>query len=95
MRLNFAPTERIEVAARYHWPMVEGWANLVRVRRRQDAGVAEVYRLYPDLRTNEAKAPGDSLLSLARAAPLGFVVYSLVRLAVRLRPKGSGWSRGR
>ena len=45
VRLNFAPDERHEVAARYHWPMVEGWRNLVRVRRRQDAGVAEVYRL--------------------------------------------------
>jgi glycosyltransferase involved in cell wall biosynthesis len=97
VRLNFAPAERHEVPARYHWPMVEGWANLIRVRRRQDAGVAEVYRLYPELRANEGKgAVGQGgLLPLARAAPLGFVVYSLVRLAVRLRPAGKGWSRGR
>ncbi len=31
--------------ARYDWPMIEGFAPLVRVRRRQDAGVAEVARL--------------------------------------------------
>lgn len=97
VRLNFAPHERHEVAARYHWPMVEGWANLIRVRRRQDAGVAEVYRLYPELCANEGK--GDvvqgSILPLALAAPLGFVVYSLVRLAVRLRPPANDWSRGR
>lgn len=97
VRLNFAPDERHEVAARYHWPMVEGWANLVRVRRRQDAGVAEVYRLYPDLRANEAKADvgQGGMLRLALAAPLGFVVYSLVRLAVRRRPPAQDWSRGR
>lgn len=97
VRLNFAPHERHEVAARYHWPMVEGWANLIRVRRRQDAGVAEVYRLYPQLCANEAKAAvgQGGLFPLARAAPLGFVVYTLVRLAVRLRPPDTGWSRGR
>lgn len=96
-RLNFAPSERCEVPARYHWPMVEGWRNLVRVRRRQDAGVAEVYRLYPDLRANEDKAQvGQAgLLKLALAAPLGFVIYALVRLAVRLRPPVADWSRGR
>lgn len=97
VRLNFAPDERHEVPARYHWPMVEGWANLIRVRRRQDAGVAEVYRLYPYLRANEGKgAVGQGgLLSLALRAPLGFVVYTAVRLAVRLRSPGAEWSRGR
>ena len=56
VRLCFAPEERIEVPARYHWPMVEGFANLVRVRRRQDAGVAELRRLHPALFANEPKA---------------------------------------
>ena len=97
VRLQFAPHERHEVPARYHWPMVEGWRNLVRVRRRQDAGVNEVYRLYPDLKANEAKAPmGKSdLLRLAATVPLGFAVYAAVSIAVRLRPAGTDWSRGR
>lgn len=97
VRLNFSPDERVEVPARYHWPMVEGWANLVRVRRRQDAGVAEVYRLYPDLRRNEGKAglPRAELLRLALLSPHGFAVYAGVALAVRRRKAGSDWSRGR
>ena len=96
-RLQFAPAERHEVAARYHWPMVEGWRNLVRVRRRQDAGVAQVYALYPHLRTNEDKAAvgGGGVLRLALVAPVGFMVYAAVRLAVRLRPAAADWSRGR
>lgn len=95
VRLNFAPDERHEVPARYHWPMVEGLANLIRVRRRQDAGVAEVAALYPHLMPNEAKSAPEPLWRLALAAPLGFAVYALVRLAVRLKPPSSDWSRGR
>lgn len=97
VRLNFTPAERHEVPARYHWPMVEGWRNLVRVRRRQDAGVIEVYRLYPELKANEAKARlgRAGLFRLLAAAPLGFLVYGLVALTVRLRPPSADWSRGR
>lgn len=96
-RLHFAPHERHEVTARYHWPMVEGWRNLVRVRRRQDAGVAQVYALYPHLGANEDKAPvgRGGILRLALVAPVGFMVYGAVRLAVRLRPAAADWSRGR
>jgi glycosyltransferase involved in cell wall biosynthesis len=61
-RLSFAPDERIGVQAGYVWPPVEGFANLVRVRRRQNAGVSELTRLYPRLGRNEDKAG----LSLAR-----------------------------
>ena len=97
VRLNFAPSERIEVPARYHWPMVEGFSNLVRVRRRQDAGVAELHRLYPDLSVNEAKAKltPAGLLALAARVPVGFAVYLLVHVAVRLRPASTTWTRGR
>lgn len=97
VRLHFAPDERIEVPARYHWPMVEGFANLVRVRRRQDAGVAELHRLYPALFRNEAKAPlaPSRLLAIAARVPLGFLVYLAVHVAVRLRPATSAWTRGR
>lgn len=97
VRLNFGPTERIEVPARYHWPMVEGFSNLVRVRRRQDAGVAELRRRYPELSGNEAKSrlTLSSLLAIAARVPVGFVVYLMVHFAVRLRPASDQWTRGR
>jgi glycosyltransferase involved in cell wall biosynthesis len=97
VRLSFTPSERIEVSSSYTWPMVEGLRNLVRVRRRQDAGVEEVYKYYPTLRPNEAKRPvgGAELVRIALREPIGFVVYALVRLLVRLQPTETGWSRGR
>ena len=96
-RLHFSPWERIEVPASYHWPMVEGFSNLVRVRRRQDAGVSEIARLYPDLLANEAKAPltRSELLRLAVTDPLGLSVYLAVHVFVRLRPASAQWTRGR
>lgn len=96
-RLHFAPSERIEVPARYHWPMVEGFLNLVRVRRRQDAGVSEIARLFPDLLANEGKAPltKSDLLRLAVTDPLGLSVYLAVHVSVRLRPASTQWTRGR
>ncbi|MEX0279237.1 MAG: glycosyltransferase [Ruegeria sp.] len=97
VRLNFSPDERVEVPANYHWPMVEGARNLIRVRRRQDSGVEEIHRLYPDLTANEAKKKltVPDLLRLMCQAPLGFVVYSVMQAAVRLRPGTSEWVRGR
>lgn len=97
VRLHFSPEERIEVSAAYHWPMVEGFRNLVRVRRRQDAGVAEVRRRYPDLEKNDRKfrlSTGD-LTRLFIEAPVGFLVYMLVHVTVRFRAGGSEWTRGR
>jgi hypothetical protein len=77
--------------------MVEGFANLVRVRRRQDAGVAELQRLYPELTGNEGKArlTPTGLLAIAARVPLGFAVYLAVHVAVRLRPASDSWTRGR
>lgn len=96
VRLQFLPEERVQVPALYDWPMIEGFAALTRVRRRQDAGVAEIDRLYPGLLAREAKAPL-GLGGVARLAirdPLGFATYAAVSLAVRLR-RGNGWTRGR
>lgn len=93
-RLNFAPDERVSVAASYDWPIAQGFARLVRVRRRQDAGVAEIARRYPHLARNEDKAGGGAS-RLALRDPVGFAVYACVALAVRLRRQGPEWSRSR
>lgn len=98
VRLSFRPEERIGVHATYTWPLVDGWRNLVRVRKRQDEGVEEIKRTYPELLQNDDK-PAFSLthkLKLALADPIGFAAYASVALAVRLTPKRNvGWSRGR
>lgn len=96
VRLQFAPQERVEVSACYHWPMVEGFGNLVRVRRRQDEGVRELHRLYPNLKGREAKfhLRGELIGSVIRK-PTSFFIYLLVHVAVRLKNSGTEWTRGR
>ncbi|WP_284324595.1 glycosyltransferase family 2 protein [Cypionkella aquatica] len=96
VRLQFEPHERVQVPAPYAWPMIEGFNALTRVRRRQDAGVAEIDRLYHGLLAREAKAPlGKSrLLALALRDPLGFATYAAVSIAVRLK-RDQNWTRGR
>ncbi|MDX1786096.1 MAG: glycosyltransferase family 2 protein [Roseovarius sp.] len=96
VRLHFAPSERLRVAHGYSWPMVEGFGNLVRVRRRQDRGVAEIAARYPQLLRNDDKG-GVGAAGLARRAlrdPLGFAAYGGVALATKLPGQG-GWVRGR
>lgn len=97
VRLQFAPSERILVDQPYHWPIVEGFSPLVRVRRRQDKGVAEIARIYPDLPAREGHVRPDrgELLRLAAADPVGFATYSAVALAVRLGRNDQEWARGR
>lgn len=97
VRLQFAPHERVGVNATYDWPMVEGFVRLVKVRRRQDEGVKEIGRKWPTLLANEGKSmPGAvQLLALALKAPVGFVVYAAVTLAVRTSRGTSQWTRGR
>lgn len=96
VRLQFQPAERVQVAAHYKWPMIEGFAALTKVRRRQDAGVAEIDRLYPGLLAREGKAPltKGALLSMALRDTMGFATYAAVSLAVRFGKSG-GWTRGR
>lgn len=97
VRLQFSPGERVQVPQTYDWPMIEGFSALVRVRRRQDAGVRELGRLYPGLLAREAKTPlsaGD-LARLALGDPAGFLAYAAVSMAVRTRPGGDGFTRGR
>jgi glycosyltransferase involved in cell wall biosynthesis len=97
VRLQFLPEERIEVLASYQWPMVEGFLNLVRVRRRQDVGVAELKSLYPSYAQNEGKAKITirHLGALAVTVPIGFVVYISVHIVTRFLPAKKVWTRGR
>lgn len=97
VRLLFRPEERIEVAGSYEWPMVEGFGALVRVRRRQDAGVTEIARLHPELILNEGKPRlgKGALLRMALRDPVGFGCYAAVSLAVRAKASDGQWARGR
>ena len=96
-RLQFSPGERIEVSAPYHWPLVEGFKALVRVRRRQNAGMLELFRNHPELAAREGKSRLGTaeLLQLAFTAPAAFFVYTVVALAVRTRRYDTDWTRGR
>lgn len=97
VRLQFQPAERVQVPGTYLWPMIEGFAALVRVRRRQDAGVVELEQRHPGILAREGKARlgATALARLALADPAGFAVYAAVSLAVRVRRGGGGFTRGR
>lgn len=98
VRLHFTPRERHLAAARYEWPVVEGFRALVRVRRRQDQGVVEIQKTYPHLLANDDKRPRRVWAALRAGLrhPIGFVVYFMVAIAVRLGRHSTGeWSRGR
>jgi glycosyltransferase involved in cell wall biosynthesis len=97
-RLNFRPHERLSVPARYEWPMIEGFASLVKVRRRQDIGVAEIEECYPELIANDD--PKDHVVPIWRRAlrdPLAFVAFAAVRIAIKLPlfTSPDRWARGR
>jgi len=97
VRLLFRPEERIGVGAKYSWPIVEGFENLVRVRARQDAGVREVREKFPQLIANDDKLKLGIFgkLFLALRDPVGFAVYSSVALRVKFGRHDGSWSRGR
>ncbi|MCP5088040.1 MAG: glycosyltransferase [Rhodobacteraceae bacterium] len=98
VRLQFSPSERVGVPAKFYWPLVEGFSNLVVVRRRQDAGVKELRQKYPDLFQNDDKRPLGltGMVRLAVGDPVGFAVYCSVALVVRLTPGSHNkWTRGR
>lgn len=96
-RLHFSPDERTEVPAAYHWTIVEGFSNLVKVRRRQDMGMQQFASLFPHLMGNEGK-PKLTVSTIGRLAftdPIGFLVYCTVALAVRMGKNDAAWARGR
>lgn len=101
VRYLFSAEERIEVPSAFTWPLVEGFSALVRVRRRQDAGTEELWRLYPELQANEAKGGMGAAdhIRLAVTQPIDYAVYVTIKLAVRLKgtkggAQGVGWLRG-
>lgn len=98
VRLLFTPAQRVRVPATYEWPLVDGFANLVRVRRRQNAGVDEISRLYPEIVGNDDKLPVSitGKLKLALRDPISFAVYAAVQSIVKFFPaKSTDWKRGR
>ncbi|WP_354000996.1 glycosyltransferase family 2 protein [Pseudotabrizicola formosa] len=97
VRVQFEPQERVQVDAPYLWPMIEGFAALVRVRRRQDAGGRELWAAHPGLMAREGKPAlrMAGLMRLALADLPGFATYAVVSLAVRARRGGTGFIRGR
>ena len=100
VRLQFTPAERHDVGASYLWPMVEGFAALVKVRRRQDAGNRELREKWPELFEREGKPDVQSgeHLRLFLQTPVSYLVYVSVAIAVRLGHRRTGqqaWSRGR
>lgn len=97
VRLQFTPDERIEVEATYTWPMVEGLAALVRVRRRQDAGVREIAKRYPQAMHNEGKVkPGSGrFIAMALTMPFACAVYVGVHVLTRMGRNTDQWTRGR
>ncbi len=97
VRLQFTAAERFQVPATYEWPIAEGFAALVRVRRRQDAGMRELAARFPDILAREAKPRlgRGEVLRLALRDPAGFAAYAAVSLAVRLRRGGTAFTRGR
>ncbi len=98
-RLMFHPDERLLADAAYRWPLVHGFRNLVRVRRRQNAGVQEIETNFPELLRNDDKfTPSRGfVLGLLLRDPIGFLAYSAVTLAVKtpLFRSQARWARGR
>ena len=98
VRLCFAPEERLKVPAPYRWPIAEGLPALIRVRRRQDAGVQQIERDHATLLKNDDKPPfpARAKLALALRDPLAFATYTAVALAVKLSPqRDQSWTRSR
>jgi glycosyltransferase involved in cell wall biosynthesis len=99
VRYHFAAQEMHGVPATYSWPITEGFANLVRVRRRQDEGLAEIRARWPDLAARMTRTAPDSAekLKLFLRDPVGFAIYSAVAVTVRTPffRTTSGWHRGR
>ncbi|MCA0872820.1 glycosyltransferase [Seohaeicola saemankumensis] len=99
VRYHFSTNEMHAVDATYSWPITEGFGALVRVRRRQDLGLAELHATFPDLAASRDRTAPDASTKLARflSDPIGFVIYAAVAVTVRspLFGNRTRWERGR
>ena len=97
VRWCFAPSERVEVPAKFHWPMVSGLTDLIRVRGRQDHLVQQVRTTFPELEQNEdvPRPSWATLFPLALRQPVKFCVYYAICVAARLLCNTGKWARGR
>jgi len=99
VRMHFTTSEMVGTDARYSWPITEGLGNLIRVRRRQNEGLAKMHEDFPANMANWDQTAPDMAqkLRLLMKDPIGFVIYSGVALAVKLSPRknSDGWYRGR
>lgn len=99
VRYHFSSAEMHPVEAPYNWPITEGFSALVRVRRRQDQGLAELHSQFPDLaaRRDQTAPDASGKLSMFLRDPIGFVIYAAVALTVRtpLFRNRTRWERGR
>lgn len=97
-RWNFTAEERVSVPAPYDWPMIDSFGQLVRVRRRQNVGVAEVAAQFPRLQKND-DVQGNATPLWRRAArdPVAFAAFCALRVAVHLPlwRSPNRWARGR
>lgn len=102
VRLKFAPHERHKTAARYDWPLPDGFKNLVHVRHRWREGNIELAEQFPALIANESEI-NTSVVNALRLlrTPFSSVIFLLVYLASNNRARRSKkqdafvWRRGR
>lgn len=97
-RLSFQPSKRVQVEARYHWRISDRFWEVVKMRKRQDDGMNELFRLYPHMADNESKASLGAVghLKLMAGGPLGYIVYCAVRVLGKFLPtySATNWARG-
>lgn len=96
VRACFSDDERMLVPEDYFWPMAEGFTQLVRTRRRQNRGMAQLLEQFPELsQTTGARPAASAVLGIAMSDPFGFAVYMGVNLSTKLRNSGNEFTRGR
>jgi len=99
VRFHFAQDEMIGVDPTYSWPITAEFKALVRVRRRQDQGLAELRDLLPDLAADSERTAPDiaTKAALFLRDPIGFVIYAAVAVTVHtpLFRNRRRWERGR
>lgn len=101
VRLHFSSDERRKTKAVYFWPLPDGFANLVKVRRRWSKGNTELQAKFPELlrndsvRTNRIRNIG----RLMKTPFSGFIFVCVYAAGTLLSQSRTGpsqrWLRGR